>query len=213
MRLYRGFNRNYKFFRRLFIFTLIITLSIIQIESQIIPLLNNITINRARELATDSINSAVYNILNEEDLSYKNLVQIIYDEENNIKAIETNALLINQFKSEVSLKMQRIIAKGEDYTVKIPICAFLGLELLRNTGPEISTEINLIGNITTDISSSLVSSGINQNLHSIILEVTGDISVISTGVNEMISIKTNYIIAQTVIVGKIPNIMLYDPSK
>ena len=85
-----------------------------------------------------------------------------------------------------------------------------GIELFKNLGPPITVTTTLTGGVGTEFVSKIQNSGINQTLHSIELHIRADISVYSSGVSCDTSIETNVIIAQTVIVGTVPQLLYSD---
>lgn len=83
--------------------------------------------------------------------------------------------------------------------------SFTGFKLLAGKGPGVPIRISSIGNVETDLRSEFKEQGINQTLHRVYLQVECEISIL-TPYNDITEKITNQVlIAENVIVGKIPN--------
>ena len=83
--------------------------------------------------------------------------------------------------------------------------SFTGFKLLSGKGPGVPIKISSIGNVVTDLKSEFTSQGINQTLHQIYLCVKTKISVMLPGCSCVSEFETKILIAETIIVGKVPN--------
>ena len=59
--------------------------------------------------------------------------------------------------------------------------------------------------MNTQLISEFSEAGINQTLHRILLEVSVDVSAIIPGYTTSVDVTTNFVVAETVIVGSIPD--------
>ena len=83
--------------------------------------------------------------------------------------------------------------------------SFTGYKLLSGKGPGVPIRISSIGNVETDLRSEFTAQGINQTLHRVYLEVECEISILTPFENITEKIINQVLIAENVIVGKIPN--------
>lgn len=83
--------------------------------------------------------------------------------------------------------------------------SFTGFKLLAGRGPGIKIRISSIGNVKTDLRSEFIAQGINQTLHRIYLQVDCEVSILTPFDNITQSISNQVLIAENVIVGRIPN--------
>ena len=74
-----------------------------------------------------------------------------------------------------------------------------------NLGPKINVDITQIGNITSSYESVFESAGINQTRHKIYLNVDMKMKLIVPLNSRDVEISSQIPIAETIIVGKIPN--------
>ncbi len=83
--------------------------------------------------------------------------------------------------------------------------SFTGFKLLSGKGPGVPIKISSIGNVETDLRSEFSSQGINQTLHRVYLQVVCNVSVLTPYDSITETITSQVLIAENVIVGKIPN--------
>lgn len=83
--------------------------------------------------------------------------------------------------------------------------SFTGFKLLAGKGPGVPITISSIGNIETDLKSEFSAQGINQTLHRVYLQVTCEVSILTPYNNISEKIANQVLIAENVIVGKIPS--------
>lgn len=83
--------------------------------------------------------------------------------------------------------------------------SFTGFKLLAGKGPGVPITISSIGNIETDLKSEFSAQGINQTLHRVYLKVTCEVSILTPYNNISEKIANQVLIAENVIVGKIPS--------
>lgn len=83
--------------------------------------------------------------------------------------------------------------------------SFTGFKLLAGKGPGVPIKISSIGNVETDLKSEFKSQGINQTLHRVYLQVVCEVSILTPYKDITEKISNQVLIAENVIVGKIPN--------
>lgn len=83
--------------------------------------------------------------------------------------------------------------------------SFTGFKLLAGKGPGVPVTISSIGNVETDLKSEFSAQGINQTLHRVYLQIKCEVSIL-TPYNNITELITNQVlIAENVIVGRIPS--------
>ena len=95
--------------------------------------------------------------------------------------------------------------KEEEKILKLQFGSFTGFKLLSGKGPGVPIRISSIGNVETDLRSEFTSQGINQTLHRVYLQVECNVSILTPYEDITEKIKNQVLIAENVIVGKIPN--------
>lgn len=161
-----------------------------------------------RAAATEAVNDAVSQTLRWNNVDYNKLVTVTRGEDNRVLSLEADAQSVNLLaRQTVTLSMANLSeAYGEG--VKVPIGVFTGIEFLAGFGPRVTFQIIPIGSVSCDFRSSFDTAGLNQTLHSIYMDVTAAVSVVMPSKTEEISVVTQVLICESVIVGEIPDAYL-----
>ena len=123
----------------------------------------------------------------------------------NISMINANVAAVNAIISDVAVKIQDELNKQENSNFTIRMGSLTGSRLLSGRGPKLNVRMSTIGNIDTDLRSEFSSTGINQTLHRIYLQVECEV-VVLTPINTVEQTITNQVlIAEAVIVGTTPD--------
>lgn len=169
----------------------------------ILPIFDTLCKDRAKSIATIISNEQATNVMREH--SYDEIFTIEKDNDGNIIMIKSNVFPINEIISDVAVKIQNEIDERGREDVEIALGSFTGFKLLAGKGPGVHIRISSIGNVETDLRSEFTAQGINQTLHRVYLQVECEVSILTpyNSINEKIS--NQVLIAENVIVGKIPN--------
>lgn len=172
------------------------------ILQSVTPVFEKICQDEAKSIATIIANEEATNVMRQH--SYDELFSIEKDDEGNITMIKSNIFPINEIISDVAVKIQnKINEKGKD-DISIALGSFSGVKLLSGRGPDVKIRISSVGNVETDLRSEFSAQGINQTLHRIYLQVECEISILTPFENITQEIVNQVLIAENVIVGKIP---------
>ncbi len=193
----------------LMIFIILTVASIIYIEEKLSPVVGQLAISRVTYLAGKAINDAINDQVESGYICYDDLINLEKDVDGRITALKTNMIKINQFKSEITNFVLEEINSIEESELAIPLGNILNGELFSGRGPKIPVKIVPVGSATASFDSVFSSAGINQTRHQIELEVTVNISVLLPGFSTGTSVTSAVKVAETVIVGNVPNTYTY----
>jgi sporulation protein YunB len=160
---------------------------------------------RAKKMSSDAICQAVNSTLEELNYSYNEIAKIIYSDSGSVKSIETDSRKINEIKNKVTQEVQYKVGEIQEGEVYIPLGVFTNITVLSNVGPKICMNFSMTGDFSSEIISTFEQAGVNQTIHHIRLMLTSKIMTTSLDYSGDIIFTTDYEIAQTVIVGEIPN--------
>ena len=167
------------------------------------PVFDTLCKDEAKSIATIISNEEATNVM--KNYSYEDLFTIEKDEEGNITMIQSNIIPINEIISSVAIQIQEQINSTEKNNIKIALGTFTGIKLLAGRGPYVNITVSSIGNVETDLRSEFVAQGINQTLHRVYLQVKCQVSILTPFNNTEEEITNQVLIAENVIVGKIPS--------
>lgn len=188
---------------KIFIIMIIAFSTIKIVLDAILPIFETICKDKAKSIATIISNEQATNVMRE--YSYDELFTIDKDNNGNITMIKSNIFPINEIISDVAVKIQNEIEERGREEIKIALGSFTGFKLLAGKGVGIPITISTIGNIETDLRSEFKEQGINQTLHRVYLQVECEVSILTPYEDITEKITNQVLIAENVIVGKIPN--------
>lgn len=161
----------------------------------------------ATDLMTLCINDTISRKFAEEDYDYDYFVNLEYGADGSVTAVQTNMARINALSSELLSDIVHA-ADGGQLSLSIPVGNVLGSSLLLGKGPEIPVDITMLTSSHVDFKNELSDAGINQTKHQIKLDVVVDIDVIMPWQTISTQVVSEILIAETVILGDVPDTYL-----
>ncbi|MBE6821369.1 MAG: sporulation protein YunB [Ruminococcaceae bacterium] len=206
---YRRFSaRNNKIVFRLICIFLALLIGVLLTDAKLRPAIYDLAAVEARGRAVKIINTAVENILLKSGVAYADIVTISRNESGSITGITTDIVKMNLFKSRVTNAVDDAFLQNETVTVTVPLGSATGVAFLSGCGPHIDVKMHIDSSSQSDFSNIFESAGINQTQHSVMLSLETDVVLTMSGRRITQNIKTSFCIAQTVIVGTVPNVMV-----
>lgn len=166
-----------------------------------------IAVSDASDIVTKQINNAVAHIMAEGNYVGDYFVTFEKTAAGEVTAISSNMAKINALSAEI---LDRVVGATENHTltVKIPAGNLTGISLLMGRGPDVPVQIIVLTSSRVEFNNSIVTAGINQTKHQINLEVIVDIDILIPWESQSAQVVTEVMIADTVIVGKVPETYL-----
>lgn len=169
------------------------------------PTLNRMAEYQCKRIAERAVSEAVCLHTDETEENCAELISFVYDENGKIRALRTNPIRINRLKAMLTECINKELITAQPEEVGVSLGTLTGIGYFYGSGEELTFSVKPMGMAETRLISTFKSAGINQTVHSITLEVVTDISPLIPGFTEKISVKTEFVIAQTVIVGEVPD--------
>lgn len=158
-------------------------------------------INATSDLANDAVAQQIEN----GNIQYDRMVYFEKDLNGRITALKTNIGEINHLKTDILNIINGKILALDAADIGIPIGSLFLPEFFSGKGPAIPVHILAIRNSDAKFSSAFRQAGINQTLHQLVMEVDVDAAVLVLGETSSFSVSTQIVVAETVIVGEVPN--------
>lgn len=197
-------NKRKKFLITIFLFLLILLVGFVFFEIRAKPVIIEIAVAQSENIASDIIEDAIVSILYENDITYSSLVEVEKDENGRVATVKADAVKMNMLKSKIGSEISSKILETDSREISIPLGTIIGISYLSGKGPKIKTTVTLASNVTSTINNTFSSAGINQTLHEIYVNVNAKIYVVMPKNTAMAEVNSNYCIAQTVIIGAVP---------
>lgn len=173
------------------------------ILSYIEPVFETLCEEKSRSIATIISNQESTKAMNK--YQYEELYTIEKDEVGNVTIIRSNVAPINNMISDLTEAIQNRFNEIEETQIEIPIGNLFGTYYFSGIGPSISAKVVMTGTLDTEIKSEFIAKGINQTLHRIYVNFECYVKIITPLKNFEKKITNQFIIAEHVIVGNIPD--------
>ncbi|MGM9592487.1 MAG: sporulation protein YunB [Oscillospiraceae bacterium] len=170
-------------------------------------LATQMAVSDATDIVTKTVNDSINKVIGKGVYGFDYFITLEKDGEGNVTAISSDMTHINTLSTEI---LNCVIESTDNGIIKINIPAgnLSGLNLLLNKGPDVQVDIIMLTSSRVDFRNEMVSCGINQAKYQLVLEVTVDIDILVPWGTESATTVTEVIVADTVIVGKVPNTYL-----
>ena len=163
---------------------------------------------QVKNTTSDLTNDAIAKQIAVGDIQYDRIVFFEKDLDGRITALKTNMSEVNRLKTDILNIINDEILALDTADIGIPLGNFFLPELLSGKGPVIPVNVLSIRNSDATFSSNFVQAGINQTLHQLIMTVSVDVSILVLGETSGFTITSEVVVAETVIVGSVPNTYL-----
>lgn len=168
---------------------------------------SQIAVSDASDIVTVSVNNAISSVLAEGSYTGDYFVDFEKDAQGNVTAISSNMSKINMLSAKI---LERVVGTTErnTITVKIPSGNLTGISLLMGRGPKVPVKIIVLTSSKVEFGNRIITAGINQTKHQINLQVIVDVDILVPWGSESTQVVTEVLIADTVIVGEVPDTYL-----
>ena len=168
------------------------------------PVLEELAAAELKRALSETMNDAIINCLNEDEIHYQDLILIQRDSEGGIQALQTNMREVNRLKSQIVSEGNQSLLKLKEQSIGVPLGNLFFPALFSGDGPVIPVHlINLIS-VSADFSHSFSQAGINQTLHRISICMRSDCSALVLGKTIHVTAETEVLAAETVLLGEVP---------
>lgn len=158
----------------------------------------------ASDTMTTAINDTVSELMADGTVGMMELVTFEKDNNGSIAALSTNMEEINLLQAAITNAVIKRFSETDIMTVSVPIGSVTGTALLSGRGPRIEVKLLSVSNIKTSFRNEFTSAGINQTRHRVFMDVEVTFGVVLAGYEEWETIVTEVGVAETVIVGGVP---------
>ncbi len=202
--------------KKLLLFLLLVSLFLLPFHfySNIRPLVSSIAESRVESVVMKAINDAAVKVITENAVGYDSMVAIERGTDGKVVSVTADSTAMNLLKSLLINEIVDNVAVYGTGSVKIPVGSIIMPTLFSGHGPEIAFDLMPVGSVLADFENEFDSAGINQTRHRINVKLTVAAGVYLPGYTTETTIETRIIIAESVIVGAVPESFVYiDNSK
>ena len=198
--------------RSLLYFSLVLLAAIVVLflvfRSRYRDVIRELAETQVKNTTSDLTNDAIAKQIADGIIQYDRIVFFEKDLDGRITALKTNMSEVNRLKTDILNIINDEILALDTSDIGIPLGSFFLPELLSGKGPAIPVHILSIRNSDASFSSNFVQAGINQTLHQLSMLVSVDVAILVLGQTGSFSVTSEVVVAETVIVGAVPNTFL-----
>ena len=201
-----------RFFRRVLAIALFLAVLLIVgfflLRRQYRDVIRELAETQVKNATSDLTNDAIARQIEDGVVQYDRIVYFEKDLDGRITALKTNIGEVNRLKTDILNIINDEILALDNSDIGIPVGSLFLPELLSGRGPVIPVHILSIRNSDAEFHSNFTQAGINQTLHQVTMQVSIDVAVLVLGETTSFTMVTEVVIAETVIVGDVPNTFL-----
>ena len=201
-----------RFFRRilaiLLLLTALLTVGFFLLRSRYRDVIRDLAETQVKNATSDLTNDAIAKQIADGVVQYDRIVYFEKDLDGRITALKTNIGEVNRLKTDILNIINDEILALDNSDIGIPLGSLFLPELLSGRGPVIPVHILSIRNSDANFHSNFTQAGINQTLHQVTMQVSVDVAVLVLGETASFTMVSEVVVAETVIVGDVPNTFL-----
>jgi len=163
---------------------------------------------QVKNTTSDLTNDAIAKQIADGNIAYDRIVYFEKDLDGRITALKTNMSEVNRLKTDILNIINDEILALDTSDIGIPLGSLFLPEFLSGKGPAIPVRILSIRNSDASFVSHFSQAGINQTLHRLNMEVSIDVAVLVLGHTSSFTMVSEVVVAETVIVGDVPQTFL-----
>ena len=185
-----------------------LTLFLLWINQQIRPILRAMATTQISNAVVAAVSDAIAAGIASEHISYEDMVSVETDASGRITALKSNLAQANLLRSEL---LSMVLEQVSDLTTEdfsIPFGNLTDLDFLSGRGPSITVRVLSVGAANASFEHIFTEAGVNQTLHQIMLDLEVTVQILLPGETLETQVPTQVCIAETVIVGEVPNTYL-----
>ena len=146
--------------------------------------------------------------LSQRGVSYDDFVTIQRDSSGTITALTTDMAALNLLRAQLVADVLEALEGVDVSQIQVPLGSLVDLDILWGLGPTLKVHAMTVGTVDGEFFSEFTSAGVNQTLHRICLKLTVPLTLmLPGGAVETVS-ETELCVAETVIVGQVPQTYL-----
>lgn len=186
--------------------------SLLWMDRRLRPELEALAAAQVNSAVTAAVNDAIVAGIAAENISYDDMVTIETDEHGRVTVLKSNMAQANLLRAHLLAAALEEVSRLSARTFSIPMGNLTKTELLSGKGPGIKIRLLSAGSANASFHNSFTSAGVNQTLHRVILDVDVTVSVLLPGGTLETAVSIPVCVAETVIVGQVPDTYLQLPS-
>jgi len=191
----------------LVVLVLLIVLAVF-VHGRLRPVVEDMAAYQAKVYAAKVTNKAMLEELEQSGIAYDDLVLITQNQDGLVTSIQSDVVAINRLKANMTQSIITELENMGQQSIYLPLGTLIGNEWFSGRGPSVEIRVIPSGYVQSEIYNSFISAGINQTHHQVMLRTTVQMVAVLPGYNIKVESTTNFCVAETVIIGTIPDTVI-----
>ena len=176
------------------------------------PTLTALARARVENAVTRIVNDAVNGTLTSEAISYSDLVTLEKDAAGQVSVLAANTAQLNALRTEILGEVLAQVEQLDSQELGVPLGSLTGLASASDLGPVLPVRVLTAAVPTADFENVFTSTGINQTLHQIMLNVRVECTLLIPGGTVDTTVEAQVCAAETLLMGQVPDAYLELPG-
>ena len=178
------------------------------VDAALRPTLTALAEAKVSNRITGIVNDAVAQTLEEEGISYADLVTLEKDSAGRVTVLTTDSAKCNQLRTEILDTVLCEVEELDSEDLGIPLGTLTGISAASGWGPLLPVGVLTASTPAAEFRNEFASAGINQTLHRIMLDVTVKATLLIPGGRTETTVTAQVCVAETLLVGEVPDTFL-----
>lgn len=174
------------------------------LRPQLVALAEAQVLNRLTLISDQAVSEA----LSGQALSYSDMVIVQTGQNGDVTTLSTDTVRLNGLRAEVLDRIVEQVVLLDSDSLNIPFGALTGIDLFAALGPRLPVKVVSVASARGTYENEFSDAGINQTLHRVLLNVEVTVRLLFPGGIETIPLSVPVCVAETVIVGQVPQTYL-----
>lgn len=200
--------KNSSFLHRFLYTALIVTIlfvaTFVFLSANMRPAMTALATARIKSVTAKAMNNAILESMDDE-AKYANLVESFENGER-VYMLNANTRNLNILAADCADKALEFISSMGEQGISVPLGTITGIAFFSGKGPSVKVYFTPVGSVQSTFNSKFISSGINQTLYRVNLELTASVKLVMPSVSKTIEVNAQAAIAESIIVGDVPEV-------
>lgn len=182
------------------------------VDAALRPAVTTLASVQAENEITGIVNDAVAATLADQGVAYADLVTVERDEGGKVSLLAVDSVKLNSLRTQI---LERVLEQVEGLDAQelgVPLGSLTGFATASDWGPVLPVGVLTAAVPKAEFSNQFTAQGINQTLHQIMLDVTVELTLLIPGGRTETSVTAQVCVAETLLVGEVPQTYLGLPA-
>lgn len=182
----------------------LVVLAVIAAESWLIPLVEAVGTHRSQALYDGTVNGMTADILQQYGWTDEDLLTVQTDTAGSVTAVYPDTVKLNRLAAELNESLMSQLRSETGLVFSVPSGSVFGGVWTADRGPLVTFCLTADSIVTTGIQDTVTSVGINQTCYTLSITVEQDVLLIYAGRYKTLTMQSEVMVVQTVLMGDVP---------